>query len=508
MAQNSEQSSRESGYQPTQPDPLVCEQFKGVDTNTTRPGVPQDKMYWCDGFFPLSPRQLRTLPGAGNALWASPFGANTVVCFYFVNINRISYAVVFLTNGAIYYVNSSSGAGGVMFPAGTVTSPSIINVGVTSFSNQYVVIVAAQVNGYFVWDGTTGYVPGNTIPGVGVVPTGIGGTSIETYQGRIWLCNGPTVGFSAPGSIIDFTTASGGGNFTSTDSFLRFVYVRLIQSSGFLYLIGDSSINYISGVQTSGSPLVTTFTNQNSDPEVGTPYPASVVVYGRNIAFVNSFGAQVSYGSAVSKISTDLDGVFNSVPNFGGLEISAAKAIVFGKKVFVCLVKIVDPVSLATVNKLLMWDGKLWWAAQQDIGLTFITPQEVNSNISAWGTDGTSLYQLFQTPRGGITKTIQTKLWDAPGGYQFNKGTSRFFMLAQYNSPSNPTINLTVDSEVSFQSYTIPVSPGASTQVISVSSPLAVAQQGQMLGMTLTTNADDLSIISMMILPELQTYRG
>ena len=119
------------------------------------------------------------------------------------------------------------------------------------------------------------------------IPLAISGTAIEVYSGRVWIANGPTITFSVPGSLIDFSSANGGGNFTSSDSFLRVAYIQLKQTNGFLYLIGDSSVNYISGVQTSGSPPVTTLTNQNADPEVGSPWPATVDVFSRNILFAN-----------------------------------------------------------------------------------------------------------------------------------------------------------------------------------------------------------------------------
>ena len=64
--------------------------------------------------------------------------------------------------------------------------------------------------------------------------------------------------YTGPGLVADFSTAVGGGNFTSSDSFLKIGFSRLVQSNGFLYLFGDSSINYISGVQTSGVTPTTT----------------------------------------------------------------------------------------------------------------------------------------------------------------------------------------------------------------------------------------------------------
>src|SRR5262249_32805506 len=155
------------------------------------------------------------------------------------------------------------------------------------------------------------------------------------------------------------------------------------------YLIGDSSINYISGVQTGGSPITTTYTNQNADPEVGTPYPDTADVFGRNIVFANSFGAHVMYGAAATKISEPLDGVFNTVDNFNGLQLSAAKATIFGKKVWILLLPIVDPVTNLLSNELMIWDGqKKWFSSKQDAVLTFINFQEINSVLTAWGTDG------------------------------------------------------------------------------------------------------------------------
>ena len=93
---------------------------------------------------------------------------------------------------------------------------------------------------------------------VSVMPFGTQGTNVETYQGRVWVFNGPLGQFTAPGSATDFSTADGGGSFTSSDSFLKVAYIQAVQTNGFLFLIADSSMNYISGVATSGSPPTTT----------------------------------------------------------------------------------------------------------------------------------------------------------------------------------------------------------------------------------------------------------
>ena len=150
------------------------------------------------------------------------------------------------------------------------------------------------------------------------------------------------------------------------------------------------------------------------------------------------FGAQVSYGGAVTKISEMLDGVYNTVPNFGNISPSAGKAIIFGKKCWILLLPIIDPVSGQQVNKLLLWSGKLWWAATQDVPLIYIQHQEINSVLTSYGTDGLSVYPMFAQPSTAVQKVAQTKLWDKPGGYQFTKFVTRFWGIVQYYDPVRP----------------------------------------------------------------------
>lgn len=364
---------------------------------------------------------------------------------------------------------------------------------------------------------------------IDIMPFGVKGSAVETYQSRAWIVDGALLQFSAPESLGDFSTSSGGGFAQSTDSFLRVRYIRPIQTNGFLYLIADSSINYISGVQTSGSPATTTYTNQNADPEIGTPFPYGLDVFSRNIVLANAFGVHVSYGGAVSKISEELDGVYNTVPNFGGFQPSSAKAIIFGKKVWMILLPVVDQITGLKVNKLFMWNGKKWWTSQQDVPLVFIASQEINSILTAWGTDGRFIYPLFKRPSVGFTKTVQSKLWDSPGSYLATKTASRFSGLAYYYSPFGGQLNVTIDNEnLSSPPYLIDGTPnviswvnnseavvtwvntsaakvtwttGAGTGVFVIPT-FAVAQQGALSGMTITTNAADMSLISATLVDE------
>jgi hypothetical protein len=586
---------------PGPPEPLTFETFAGINTSTTRPGVDEKQMWWCDGFMPLGPQFLRTLYGVGPQLYTTS-GVTQIVFFDFINIDATPYCIVILADGEIQAINTSTRAVLILAGAGTITSPSRDSVGIASWGSDFAIIVADQTNGYFVWDGTvlaragtlspsvvvtnggsgytsapgvsasggsgsgatfavtisggvvteiavtnpgTGYVVGDVVTlsfsgggGSGaaatasLMPFGVSGTAVEVYSGRVWIASGASITFSAPGSFSDFSTGSGGGSFTSTDSFLRVRFVALKQTNGFLYLLADSSINYISGVQTTGSPPTTTFTNQNADPEVGTPWATTVDVFGRNIIFANAFGAHVSYGAAVTKVSEELDGIYNTVPNFGGITPSAAKAIVFGKKVWILLLPVIDPISGQQVNKLFMWNGKVWWASGQDVDLTYVQHQEIDSVLTAYGTDGEIIYPLFQQPSVSFNKVVQSKLWAKPG-YLLGKAATRLWGMVQYYSILAPDLTISIDNETTSATSSLALGPQvvewttalglpmewttatgdpmvwrASGTGILVIEPTAISQQGALLGMTATTNSADMAIISLAIDAKIVQYRG
>jgi hypothetical protein len=596
---NKPQGEQQTPYVPPgPPDPLLFDQFQGVNTSTTRAGVDDKMAYWLDGFMPIGPRFLRTLYDVGTAIHTE---TNTQIAFFnFGNIGSTPYCIVIHTDGSIHAVNTDTLAETQIAAAGTIQSPSRQAVGISQWGSQYIIIVSQQTNGYFLWNGTifttagglspvvtisnggTGYtsapavsvtggagsgatfqatVSGGAVtaikvltPGTGylatdtltahftggggsaaaatvsLMPFGISGTSLEIYAGRVWVSNNATITFSAPGSFIDFATGDGGGNFTSSDSFLRVSFTQLIQTNGFLYLIADSSINYISGVQTSGTPPTTTFTNQNADPEVGTPWAGTVDVFGRNIVFANAFGAHISYGAAVTKISEPLDGVYNTVPNFANFVPSAAKSIIFGKKVWILLLPIIDPISGQQVNKLLMWDGKKWWASEQSIAIIYIQHQEINSVLTAYGTDGTSIYPLFNTPSALFTKRAQSKLW-TKSQLELLQTTTRLWGAAQYYSADSPDLTVQIDNESGASSANASLAPAVvtwhtqtgavmnwTTQTgaamvwrvagIAIIAPTAVSQNGVMLGMTASTASADMALIMLAIDVKLTQFRG
>lgn len=581
---------------PGPPDPFLFEDFEGINTSTSRPGVDDKQMSWCDGFMPIGRRFARTLPGIGPAVYTTEFTNKTIIFMEFGNIGTTPYAIIVHNDGSVRAINTDTGAVKELSGVLTFTNDTI---DMAQYGNQYILMVGGQVDGYFLWDGihffkagtlgpiielsssgsgytfatvsftggggsgatATATVAGGIVleivltnPGSGytsapsvvitgdgggaaatatIMPSALGGNAIEIYTARVWIANAGRITFSLVGSVTDFTS-DGAGTFLSTDSFLRTKFVALRQANGFLYLVGDSSVNYISGVQTSGTPAVTTFTNQNADAEVGSPWIKSVGVFGRNIMFANTWGVHVVYGAAITKVSEALDGVYTTAPNFGNIALSAAKATIFGKKVWMLLLPLIDPITGTQRNKLAMWNGKHWWTSEQDVTLIQIASQEIGSDLTAWGTDGRSIYRLFNTPSVAFRKTIQSKLWDNPS-YMITKAVTRLWGLFQYFSTRSPSIDVKVDNESVAADYPIALSPSpvvwttvtgavmawttlsgdpmlwqasSATSGIVALLPQAVAQQGVLVGVTVSTSAADMAVLSVAIDSKLVQYRG
>jgi hypothetical protein len=444
-----------------------------------------------------------------------------------------------ITDTAGYFVSSST----IVNPgSGYSQSTKLAAVGGGSPASE-ATLMAAIANGTIssVTIQTGGLYGSNTAPTITItdtpvtatatatlMPFGMSGNCVEVYQGHVWVAgaglasgsklpsgSNNNLSWSAPGSVSDFATSDGGGSQQSTDPWLKVSYTKLLSANGFLYLVGDSSISYISGVTTSGTPPTTTFTQANADAEVGSPFPASVQTFGRNVMYANSWGIHVCYGADAKKVSEPLDGVYSSVANFGGIQLAAAKATIFSKRVWMELVRIVDPVTGSTVNKVCMWDGaKKWWTSEQSVALSFIASQEINSVFTAYGLDSataTKIYPLFNTASGAYEKRAASKLWDAPGSYVMRKTSNRFWGLCYYNSTTSPDWHVSIDSidqasaTVTNQNFTV---TGPASTGWFVVPPQVASQQGEFIGLTMKTNAADMQLVSTVIDPQAHDYRG
>lgn len=535
-----QQQPQAEGQGPIPPEmrPVVFSGFSTMNSLAARPSIEDDQCSWIDSFMPVGKSTVRTMPGISPAIWTTP--DYPVVFFDFASVGDVPYCIAVTSIGDIWAISPTPPFTARKIAAAAVASASQLNIGVSQWGNQYIIIVCSSQpsgNGLFFWDGTTFYNPGDNLPGYTTVSTGIQGSGVDTYQGRLWITNGASVYFSAPQDPGDFSSMNGGGAFTSFDAFLRVLYIRPKQSSGFLYLIADSSVNYISQITVAGSPPTTSFSNQNADPEIGSPYPNTVEVWSRTIMSANAFGVHQMSGGAMSKVSEPIDGTYDSTGiNFNANVLSACKAIVYGRRLYMLLIPVVNPTSGQVQTKLACWDGKRWWFASQEVTLTLVGTLEINSIILAYGTDSASIYPLFQSPSIGFTKVIQSKLFAGEGGPLLQKAATRLWGSVIYNSALAPNFDFTIDCETGGASQSLVLSPNPVTWVNTVSGddfiawvnsdiagpvvwngtaigivvfpPTAVAQNGTMLGLTIYTNAADVTILEWVLGLVVTQYRG
>ena len=314
--------------------------------------------------------------------------------------------------GALATANMSSGA---------ISSVTITNAG-TGYTSTPTVEVQTAVNNA-------------AAATVSMMPFGVSGYAMEVFTGRVFvgppspagpghLPNGGSFFLSSPASFTDFSTSGGGLLFTTTDRFLRATYTNFRQSNGYLYPFGDSSISNISNVQTSGNPSSTTFTYQNIDPQIGSLWRDTCQDFSRTILFANPFGVYGLYGGAVTKVTQKIDRIFQNAhfpsapfPTDGEpVYPSSAVANIYNNKCYVILMEISSILTGIPAKHLLIWNEHDWTLARITPDLTYIGTQEIASNLTAWGTDGKSIFPLFAQP-SAMPKTLSSKMYGADSAF-------------------------------------------------------------------------------------------
>lgn len=300
---------------------------------------------------------------------------------------------------------TGSGAAGTAVMSGKTISGVTIDTGGEGYTNDVLVTFNALT--------------GPAYAELNLMPFGIDGISVCTYLSRVWISHypdppyPPSLLFSNIGDPADFGPP--GGATPLTQEYLRYKLSHLVPTSSFLYLIGDSSIGYISAVQTTGTPAVTTFGIVNVEPTTGTPWKDSVSTFGQSVLMVNSFGIHQITGGTVKKVSTQIDDLFSSAPGAIGVELpSTAVGDLSGVHLFAVLWPVLDPLTLDSRRLLLMSDGKRWWTYSPSVEMKSIFTSEIDSKFTMWGHDGSNIYPLLSV-YADTPKTLRTKLYSAPG---------------------------------------------------------------------------------------------
>jgi hypothetical protein len=451
------------------PQLIYTKNFKGVNLNVPRAAIPDNQFAWMENLMPVDHGNLRAMYREGPNVYTAP-GGKTIVNVVFFNIGTAPQAIVFLNDGTAQQFNTSSGfvvnvstVVGTFFAGGFLPAAAQWNA-----SGIVIATEATNPNGYYAWDGTTLFGPGSASPAwlnngaPTTMPSGVHGNAIEVYQNRAWVAKPPTstvpatLTVTAPANGADFLTADGSNSTPQQDSSLRYQFNVLRQSNGFLYLFGDSNTSAVSNVQTGGTPPVTTYANQNVDPQVGCAFGNTAQLFGQAVIFANPHGVWVLSGGVVQKASHELDRLFSNA-NFS-IVPTAGVASIFGTKCYVILLNAPDQNNTSR-NLLLLWDTRQWWVASTiNTGTLAVYGQEFNSILTAWGTDGTNLFKLFQAPSTALQKVLKSKLHatgDDDNGFITYKKLYRFYFESEDYSGDGVTLTGTMDTDMTGVALTV-----------------------------------------------------
>jgi hypothetical protein len=108
-------------------------------------------------------------------------------------------------------------------------------------------------------------------------------------------------------------------------------------------------------------------------------------------------------------ISPKITNLVNTV-NTSAITPTITPAHVFGQRWLLVNGQFTDPWGVSR-SMMLCWNGSIWMVASQNLNLTQIGSYEQNSTITPYGTDGTSLYQLFAQPDNTLMKRLSTKAY-------------------------------------------------------------------------------------------------
>ena len=292
--------------------------------------------------------------------------------------------------------------------------------------------------------------------GTGAVLKGIvnsdANVGIASFSGRVWIAAGRTIYYSAVNSYTDFTSVSA-GSFVLTDETLHGNIQQIISANNFLYIFGDDSINVISNV-TVDTNGVTVFTNTNISASVGSKRPYAIFPYFRSILFLNDYGVYALVGSTTTKLSDPLDGLFPNIdftyPIYAGqVLLNNILCAAFNFRYY-------DATFTQTYRYIqAVFFEKKWFLTSQGDNLKYITSVPLNGKITLFGTDGSTLYQLYQNTSGSITSRIQTALLPMTDPIR-TKQALKIGIEATATNTSSITMSATVDSETgSSPAYTL-----------------------------------------------------
>lgn len=452
---------------------------QGMETREQRDALQPGWWSWLMNFQCIGNRTLRVLKGKGSTLYTAPTG-DSIICYFPFIVGSTYYFVVFLTSGKADQVKISDGTvthistSANKFWNGTGQYPHIVNWG----NSGILIVSTVGSDSYWAWDGTL-YSPSGSAPtwlypsgsSHTTMPTGIKGTAIEIYNSQVWIVNGRTIIASAPAVGTDFATSDGGVSLTVTDAYVQDGYWALKSLDGFLYLFAGSAVDVISDVQTTGATPTTTFLRVPVSTSIGSPWRDSVVGTPTSILCANTTGIFEVQGGTLRKVSSSFDGIFEtssfpvSSSDPSGYHPSAALVHLNELPCYALTMVVNDPDTGVAINAVALWDGNRWFLGTAETQPSFVGMRNADSVFTLWGSDLTTIYQMFSTASTSLTKKAKSWMTATQSGISMRKMLKRIY--AQFaNAPSgNPLTEFNIDTETSTFSTTAVGQPGIITFV-------------------------------------------
>jgi len=416
----------------------------GLNQSTRRSTIEDADLWWVENYFPLANGELRTAWGPSAPLWTAPAGVS-ILRIFFTNMNGTDpIALLYLSNGTIQVVNLNTNATlnlGILwnpvapnYPAdfklwtpttvgnttgqvggGLIGSPR----GLYAIDANFTISPPGSNAPTWLTGGATTDASGNPL----VMPSGLPGIfAMEVYNQRLFVLGQTVVSFSAPSNGADFSTAGGGGSFPYFGDQLTVSFTEMCATAGFLYIFGDSMTDWISNIQLVGqaqattSPSVTTpytteFQLSNYNPQIGQRFFRPVGKWLQALTVFDLAGVYLMSGDGqatwLTQKVTNLWHSLNPTP----FQPTAAPVHVFGQRWLLFNGTFTDPWGVAR-SMILCWNGQIWTVASQRYALTHIGFYEQDSCITAYGTDGSVLVQLFAQPDPALEKRLSTKAYN------------------------------------------------------------------------------------------------
>ena len=432
------------------PEIFTLDQWKGLNQQVRRGSLDDHELWWSENYLPLGPGNLRAMWGPSEPIYTAPSGTNILRIFFgYIGLNTPQYGApppgrlgfMMLSNGNVDVVDLNTqqiwNLGNIWNPIAPYYWASVKVwrpqwVGHTVGQQGGVVIGSPELTlnpgdpgGLWAWDGTTLYAPGdnapdwltNLDPAAGdpqlTMPIGLPGIyTMEVYQQRLYVAGKDVLSYSAPSNGADFATVDGGGSMGYFGNQLVYSYMDLAASSGYLYCFGDSCTDGITNVRLTGSgtpeaPYDTIFDYSNIDPQIGQRFPRPTGHWGRYFTHYAGGGIFLMRGGDAIDISQKVTNLYYTLDPTPFMP-TMCPATMFGIRVMLFNGIFTDPWGVKR-SMLLVWDGSKWTCASQNLDLTEINCYEDNSVITPYGTDGTSLYQLFAQPDSSLPKRLSTK---------------------------------------------------------------------------------------------------